>query len=147
MGEMIDTRIINLVRMNQDSLVGLESATGYWGLSTYCSTMPHYLYKLDIENGYKEVDLPTAVYLFSSSVNLENVVYLSEKFRITDMEQTICDMIRFDRQEFHLFETVISAFEDSRVNKERLNTLAEEYGIRDRLNKIYIEAIRYEDEG
>lgn len=85
-------------------------------------------------------------FFYTPNVNQENVVYLSKNLRVTDKEQTVCDMVRYNRHEFHLFETLLSAY-DGMVNIERLENLAKQYGILDKMRRLYEEALETEDEG
>lgn len=55
-------------------------------------------------------------------------------------------MVRYNRHEFHLFETLLSAY-DGMVNIERLENLAKQYGILDKMRRLYEEALETEDEG
>lgn len=81
------------------------------------------------------------------NVNTKNIVNLSECLSVTDREQTVCDMVRYNRHEFHLFETVLSAYDDGDVDVDRLEKMADDYGLLDRLHQIYQEALEVEDEG
>lgn len=58
-----------------------------------------------------------------------------------------CDMVRYNRHEFHLFETLLSAFDESKCDKKRLKRPAKGYKIWGRMKKLYKEALKTEGEG
>ena len=69
---------------------------------------------------------------FAPDINTDSIVKLSDPLSVTDKEQTVCDMIRYNRHEFHLFETVLNAYEGD-VDIARLEILAKNYNILDKL--------------
>lgn len=142
----LNTGIYALRDGDYNALIGVETATGYWGLSTFDTDHSIILFNdndMD-ESGY-EVNLAMST-LFVPNVNTENVVYLSKHLRVTDPEQTVVDMVRYSRHEFHLYETLISAIDDRRVNVERLNTLAKQYGVYEKMYKQLEDALVAEQE-
>ena len=137
---VLDNSVEALARYDYPGLIGVEAATAYWGLSTYNPQMPIFLINddtLDHDGYFARCALSI---LFVPDVNRDNIVKLSQNLSITNREQTICDMIRYNRHEFHLFEAVLSAYEDGEVDIERLENMAEQYDILDRLHQIYEEA-------
>ena len=80
------------------------------------------------------------------SVNTKNIVSLSRHLSVTDPEQTVCDMVRYNRHEFHLYETLLNAYEGD-VDIERLEQLAKQYDILDKMKQLYEEALTVENEG
>lgn len=142
----LDNSIQALVKYNMNGLIGVESASGYWGLSTFSTNIPILLINDDsMDNDGYDTDYAIKM-LFVPNVNDKNTVKLSDSLSITDREQTVCDMIRYNRHEFHLYETVVSAYEDGEVDIPRLEQLAKEYGILDRLHTIYQQALTEESE-
>jgi hypothetical protein len=128
-------------KLGCEGLIGVETATEYWCLSTYESHTAILLYdnhKSLEESKEYYFDLG---YLFVPDVNTVNTVKLAKGLYITDREQTVCDMIRYKRHEFHLYEAVMSAYEDGEVDMDRLKKLAKSYGILDEMDKIYEKAV------
>lgn len=144
--EVLDNSIDALIRYNYNGLLGVETATAYWGLSTFNPGIPIFMVN-DNSMGADGYFARCALsYLFVPDVNTQNIKRLSENLFITDKEQTICDMIRYNRHEFHLFESVLSAYEDGEVDVERMERLARQYHILDRLHQIHTEALREMEE-
>ena len=144
--KQLDNSINSLIEYNYDALIGVETATGYWSLSSFYSPRPIILFNDNSINndGYETEDAMNI--LFVPNVNTENIVYLSEKLRITDLEQTVVDMVRYNRHEFHLYETLISAIDDKMADLDRLEKLAKEYSVYDKMMKLYDEALEAEEE-
>ena len=128
-------------------LLGVETATEYWGLSTYSGFSPIFLVNDDSfgEDGYESSFAFTI--LAVPNVNKDNVVKFSDDLYVTDLEQTVCDMVRYNRHEFHLYETVLSAFDEDDCDKERLEKLARSYVIWEKMLDIYKRACEVEGEG
>lgn len=146
MVQAISNDVYELIEWNYPGIIGIESATSYWGLSTYnpsnCIIMIN-----DNSAGDSGILVESSLpFFYAPNINQENVVYLSKNLRVTDKEQTVCDMVRYNRHEFHLFETLINAY-DGMVDIERLETLARQYDILDKMRDLYNEALLTEDEG
>jgi len=144
--EQLNTGIFALQECDFDGLIGVETASGHWGLPTFSPDFTIVMFSDDtLSNDGYEVDCGINT-LFVPNVNTENIVYLSEHLRITDPEQTVVDMVRYNRHEFHLYETLISAIDDEQVNVERLNALAKQYGVYEKMYKQLEEALIAEQE-
>lgn len=146
MAQAINNDVYDLIKWDYPGIIGIESATSYWGLSTY---NPSNCIIMINDNNVEDSGLlieSSLSFFYTPNVNQENVVYLSKNLRVTDKEQTVCDMVRYNRHEFHLFETLLSAY-DGMVNIERLENLAKQYGILDKMRRLYEEALETEDEG
>lgn len=143
---LLGTSISSLIKQDFNGLLGVESATEHWGLSTFYGLRPIFLFEDNSKDdeGYESV--AAFVYLAVPNVNKDNKIYLSEHLAVTDPEQTVCDMVRYKRHEFHLFETLLSAYSGD-VDIERLERLAQSYGILDRMHQLYQEALETEGEG
>ena len=134
MESVVSYTIQDMIDADKRGLLGLECASAYWGMSTFRWDMPIFLIKSDCE---EPIDVPAQIsFFFANDICFDNSVKLSDKLSIIDREQTVCDMIRYDRQEFHLYETILSAFEDDEVDIDKLNRLAKKFGIYDRLYKL-----------
>ena len=48
---------------------------------------------------------------------------------MTNPEQTVCDMIRYRRHAFHLYETIDASTWNGVVNTDRLDKLLKVYGL------------------
>lgn len=142
----IKNDVYSLIRYDYPGIIGVEAATAYWGLSTFNPGMPIFLMNDDnaSPNGlFVESSLSM---FFVPNVNMNNLLKLSDNLRITDPEQTVCDMVRYNRHEFHLFETLINAY-SGMVEIRRLQRLAEQYNIQDKMQRLYKEALEVEEEG
>ena len=142
MGTPLSYDIPSMVERGTTGLLGVETATGYWGLSTYNHyENPIFLFNDNSQSldGYQATFIMTQ--LFVPQVNSKNTIKLSDTLWITDREQTVCDMIRYNRHEFHLFETVLSAYEDGEVDINRMEKIAEQYDILDKLRETYQRAL------
>lgn len=142
----IKNDVNSLIRYDYEGIIGVEAASSYWGLCTFSPEIPIFL----VNDPHAEeqglfVD-STLSMLFVPNVNMNNLINLSEHLRITDPEQTVCDMIRYGRHEFHLFETLVSAY-DGMVDIDRLNNLAEYYNITEDMQRLYQEALEVDGEG
>lgn len=145
MDRSIKNDIYSLIEYDYNGIIGVEAATAYWGLSTFNPAIPIFLFNdnhAEEQGLFVETTLST---LFVPNVNMDNLIKLSEHLRITDPEQTVCDMIRYKRHEFHLFETLLSAYSGD-VNMERLLSLADYYGITAKMQELYEEALAVEEE-
>ena len=123
MAEALNNNVYELIEWDYPGIIGVESATSYWGLSTYnpsnCIIMVS-----DNNAGDSGILVESSLpFFYAPNINQDNVVYLSKHLRVTDKEQTVCDMVRYNRHEFHLFETLINAY-DNMVDIERLEHLA-----------------------
>jgi hypothetical protein len=143
----LNTSLNVLKDTSTEGIVGVESATAWWGLSSFDPDITIFLFEDNTKNNSGYYFHGGLDFLFVPDVNFDNVVYLTDKLCVTDREQTICDMIRYNRHEFHLYETVISAFDDKEINMDKLLNLAEHYGIKDKLFELYDLALECEDEG
>jgi len=150
MGVLLNGQLNNsvwaLAENDYDALIGVETATGYYGLSTFSSDFVITMLEDNtLDNCGYEVQCGMTT-LFVPHINYQNVIKLSEHTLITDKEQTVIDMIRYNRHEFHLFETLVSAIDSEQVDVERLNNLAKQYGIYDKMYKLLDEALEAEEE-
>lgn len=148
-GKSLSNDIHSLIKMNYEGLIGVESATEYWGLSTFWSNRTILLYEDSTQNYDGYISEFGLCFFFVPDVNTKNIVHITEKLSVTDREQTVCDMVRYNRHEFHLYETIISAYEDGEVDIEKMERLAEEYNILDRLRNLYqtaLEEIDFDNE-
>lgn len=146
MVQAINNDVNELIEWNYPGVIGIESASSYWGLSTYnpsnCIIMIN-----DNSAGDSGILVESSLpFFYAPNINQENVVYLSENLRITNKEQTVCDMVRYKRHEFHLFETLLSAY-DGMVDIERMENIAREYNILNNMRDLYNQARLTEDEG
>lgn len=140
MEDILDHSIPSLIERNSEGLLGVECASSYWGMSTFPPYIPIFLVNDEFQdnNGFM-VEFYIQKF-FVPSVNYDNVVQLAENLYITDREQTVCDMLRYNRHEFHLYETIMSAYEDGKVDIEKLEELAQSYSILEKLRETYKQA-------
>ena len=142
----LNTGFNALAKCDFDGIIGVEAATSYWGLSTFSPDYTILMYNNDeLDNDGYEVDCGIST-LFVPQLNTENVVHLSEHLRVTDLEQTVVDMVRYNRHEFHLYETLISAIDEGMADIDRLNSLAKQYNVYDKMYKQLNDALEAEQE-
>ena len=55
-------------------------------------------------------------------------------------------MVRYNRHEFHLYETLISAIDDKMADLDRLEKLARQYNVWDKMQELLKEALIAEEE-
>lgn len=138
----LNTGLYALMDDNFDGQIGVETATAYWGLSSFSPDYGILLVNDNRQNndGFYMDNIGMHI-LFVPDVNTENIVHLSENLTVTDLEQTVVDMVRYNRHEFHLYETLISAIDDKMADIDRLNNLARQYGVYDKMYKQLEEAL------
>ena len=93
--QAINNDVYDLIKWDYPGIIGIESATSYWGLSTYNPS--NYIIMIN-DNNVEDSGLlieSSLPFFYTPNVNQENVVYLSKNLRVTDKEQTVCDMVRF----------------------------------------------------
>ena len=116
-----------------------EAASGYWGLSSYDhETFPIlFAYIKDIE--VRLVQNSVSFLCIPDRLDYRHTKKISEHIYVTDKERTICDMIKYDCQEFHLLESVFYYYNFGE-DADKLEQLAKEYGIYDRLLELRAKA-------
>lgn len=141
--------IDNLIKPSLEGILGVECATSYHGLSTFRPDMPILLWEDQSQDNDGEFVRCGLSFLFVPNVNKENIVKLSDTLYVTDKEQTIVDMLRYNRHEFHLYESILSAYWDKMVDIERLERIAKEYNVYNKLMESIplAEEAYYEDNG
>lgn len=145
-GETIKNDVYSLIQYDYPGIIGVEAAASYWGLSTFNPAIPIFLVNDDNADSTGLFVESALSMLYVPNVNTDNLIQLSEHLRITDPEQTVCDMVRYGRHDFHLFETLLNAY-DGDVDIERLERLAEYYNILDKMRELYKSALETEEEG
>lgn len=144
----VETRILKDIGFKDESLC-LEAAAGYNGLSTYnWYEEPMVFYETDDEDDYNEGLIKM---YHCKKITHDNCVYDTElQLWITNKERTICDMIKYDRDLFHLLESIDDYYTyEPRTDEsslDRLHTLAKEYGVYERLQELREESKYIYDE-
>lgn len=120
-------------------IMGVEAAAGYWGLSAY-SFMSHPIFLVNVEVDRVRRVQGDISYLFIpsrvASLTDEHIIYFQDGIYVTDKQQTICDMIRFDADEFTKLEAIYNyyCYEDVPA----LESMARSLGIIDELHRLYV---------
>lgn len=143
MGRPVAFGIDYLKRTKTKSVICLEAASAYWGMCSYSPDIPILLMPSDSGNSFIEMQISM---MFVTDFSLDNTVDIGDGVKVTDRERTVCDMIRYNRHEFHLYETVMSAFEDGEADMEKLIKLARKYNIEEKLYETYKKALEAYDE-
>lgn len=124
------------------AVIGLEAASAYWGMCTFSNDMQILLIPSLCGDMYFDGQLG---FMFMEDFSTDYTVDLGGGLLITSRERTVCDMIKYKRHEFHLYETVLSAFEDGETDIELMKKIAESYGVIEELYEIYDNAIEDRD--
>lgn len=121
----------------QRGLLGVEWAANYWGYSTFNPFIPIFMIE-DNELGVEGCFVSGMICnFFAPNVNKINIVNLGDDLYVTDREQTIVDMIRYDRSACYSYETVMYGLEDENIDKVKLESLAKQYGVLEKMYEMY----------
>ena len=131
----------DLIERKEEGLLGVECAAHYWGYSTFPNDLAIFLLEDNTKTNDGDFIEAGMSYLIVPNVNTNNIVRLTDKLFITDREQTICDLVRYNRSECYTYEAVKDAVLSTDFNIYRLRDLAESYNVLDRLNQIIEEAL------
>lgn len=128
---------LNDLRGVQRGLLGVEWAANYWGYSTFNPFIPIFMIE-DNDLGADGYFVSSMICnFFAPNVNKINTVDLGDGLYVTDREQTIVDMLRYNRSECYLYETVMYGLEDSNIDKGKLDSLAKQYGVLEKMCEVY----------
>jgi hypothetical protein len=125
----------NCAQAGITGIMGLEAASGYWGMSSYdYRAHPIFLYKTSRD---RVIDLTADVSFVGVPWELtyDNTMGLGDGIYVTDKERTICDMIACDCDLFHLIETVDDYYNNN-TDTEKLESMAKKRGVYDKLLEI-----------
>ena len=148
MGKRVAASLKDCPALGIRGILGVEAAAGYWGLSAY-SFMSHPIFLASAElDRIRRVQGDISYLLIPPSIaNLadERTVYFQDGIYVTDKQQTICDMIRFDADEFTKLESIYNyyCYEDVPA----LESMARSLGIIDELHRLYSIAERDMNDG
>lgn len=121
----------------QKGLLGIEWAANYWGYSTFNPFMPIFIHE-DDEFGAEGYFVDGIISnFFAPNINKTNIVDLGDGLYVTDKEQTIVDMLRYNRSACYLYETVMYGLEDDNIDKGKLESLAKQYGVLEKMYEVY----------
>lgn len=129
--------LASVTRMVGNLPLCCESALSVLGYSTCINYVPVYL------NSEMTLDAQ-CILLMKEDMDYQDVVTLDNGYRVTTIERTICDMIRWDRQEEFTYQALVDyyfEFEDL----TKLYKAADKYGVRQQIDD-YIEEISNETE-
>ena len=129
MARPIEYSIYDLIRMQKTGVLGLEYASAYWGMCSYSQGRPIFIISTKSSSNFVEAQIS---YLFADYKGTDRIK-LADDLYITSREQTVCDLILYDCHEFYLYETILSVFEDVYVDREKLESLARDYNIYEKL--------------
>lgn len=121
----------------QKGLLGIEWAASNWGYSTFNPFIPIFLHE-DNELGEEGYFVSGMICnFFAPNINKTNIVDLGDGLYVTDREQTIVDMLRYNRSACYLYETVMYGLEDKDIDKVKLDSLAKQYGVLEKMYEVY----------
>lgn len=138
LGERIGVSLKDCKSLGIKGILGVEAAAGYWGLSSY-SYFSYPIFLTNIEDDHVrriQGDISYLLIPFSmEKLTLDHTVYFQDDIYVTDKQRTICDMIRFDADEFTKLEAIYNyyCFEDVPALEEMASSL----GIIDELHRLY----------
>ena len=119
-----------LVKDLKDFILCLESASAYHELTTYCDT-PLTVYNLRNDLSIKTAHLMQ--YPKPGDVDyIEDCEQIREGFWVTSRERTICELIKYKREEFFIYE----AIEEYNNDFEVLGVYAKKYGVEKELDEF-----------
>lgn len=131
--------IYDCKKLGLTGVVGLEAASGYWGLSSYSfEDFPVFLYESTsgkverITSNISYTGIPT-------KITLDHTAYFQDGIYITDMERTICDMIEYGADDFTMLES-IDGYSWAVKDQTPLIQMAKERGLYDKLVELQAEA-------
>lgn len=133
MGTTVDMSQFLLVDL-KNFILCLESAAAYHGLITYADT-PLIVYNLNNNFSLKTAHLrqypkPT------TSNPLEDCIRLRDGLWVTSIERTICELVKYEREEFFIYE----ALEDLNISFSTILESANKYEVSSKL-KSFISSI------
>jgi len=81
-------------------------------------------------------------YFFVETVDYSETIFIDNGVYVTSPERTICDMILYDRHEYHLLEAIDDVYNTNQqvVNIEKLESMVDAYGIRERFDELKAES-------
>lgn len=120
--------IDDYISMKGKGVIGLECASGYWGMSTFPKNCLVFLSdKID-------KDYPGVIsFVKVDKLTIDNTIKLSDGLYITNKERTICDMIKYGCEERFLLESIDDYCTDN--NEDKLKCLLLQYGLMDKYLK------------
>ena len=133
MGSTLTFELEDIEKLQEKGIIGLESAVGYWGYSSYAwTTFPVLVFETynselfyPFGGSIKYVGIPR-------NITEDDYVITKEGYSIMKPEVAICDMIEFDADMFHTLEAIdkYMCFADDTAPLEEL---AKQRGIYDKL--------------
>lgn len=135
MAEFYVNTVDTCKQLGETGILGLECASGYWGLSSFdWFSNPIFLAYSEFHEAGEFFKGTATYYFVDCEPSYDNTVLYADGIYITNKERTICDMVKFQCQEFHLFEAIFDyyTYEDEESIK-RLEDLASSYGVLDQL--------------
>ena len=132
----------NLIERNFPCIIGLEAAATWWGLGTYNDSRNIMLVEdsdAPVEGEFIDADIAG---FFVPSIDRTQLIKLSDCVSVTSKAQTVCDVIRYDRSLCYVLDIVMEAEEsDDEAFKSELYALLDKYGLRQKYNELYAEAV------
>jgi hypothetical protein len=126
-------------------VLGIEWAAGYWGLATFSTTNPIFICEFPLMNDDYYYVHGAVSDMYVKKYEPLGLVDLKDGLYVTDKEQTVCDMLRYDRHEFHLYEVMVSV-DEGLVDRDKLNHMLRYYGLEEKFNQVMQDALQAEDE-
>ena len=128
-------------KINIRGLLCTEAAAGYWGLSSYdYYTFPVFM----VEGIHGEVENFVGNVSFLAvpePITFEDTTDLGDGVFVTNKIRTVCDMIKYDSDEFHKLETIYNFYcYESEEDIAELEKRIEAMGLTDTLVRLREEA-------
>jgi len=144
----VRTTFNECLKRNIKGILCLDFALGYHGLSTF-SYMEFPCYFMALPNTTEKYISSNISYQLVSKLDMRNIIKIKDGIFVTNPERTLCDMIKYDRHEYHLLEALDAVYQDDvdSVDKSLLESLVDEYNIRERFEELKEESKHIWEEG
>lgn len=143
MGETELVTLSECASIGVHGTLGLQAAAAYWGMATYDFThLPIFIFESD-----EMIECHGNISYIGVARKLDNghLIDISSQYgegiTVTDKVQTICDMIICNCDIFHTLETIDDYYTyESEDDVNKLESLAREYGVYERLQELVEES-------
>lgn len=129
----------DLQKSSEHSVICLECASGYLGLTTFnCYDNIMLLLETDAKDRqFKRFDGNTLEYCTVDKIDYEHCTKINNNLYVTDIPLTICQMLQFRCHEFHLYEAIddLVTFHPELIAETE--ELAKKLGVLDVLKESY----------
>lgn len=125
----------DLVKENRKSVLCLECASGYHGISTfsYYENLMLLEETKDKSKVYKKENDGSIKHCWVDKIDYSHCINITGDIYVTDIPLTVCQMILFDCHEFHMYEAIDGLYTYHKDIVEETERMAKDFGILDKL--------------